>query len=129
MALGVALLQGSLPLAGAQKGRADWMQLGRPLAAAQLVLVAASFICLMLSFVRHDFSVLYVASNSNSALPLPYRIAAVWGGHEGSLLLWLLMLNVWTVSVAIYSRSLPAVFVARILGVLGLWPWASCCSP
>ncbi|MBL0147929.1 MAG: heme lyase CcmF/NrfE family subunit [Ideonella sp.] len=120
MALGVALLQGVLPLAGAQRGRADWMQLGRPLAWSQLALVAASFACLTLAFVRHDFSVLYVASNSNSALPLPYRFAAVWGGHEGSLLLWLLMLNVWTVAVAVYSRSLPAVFVARILGVLGL---------
>jgi cytochrome c-type biogenesis protein CcmF len=120
LALAVALAQGVLPLAGAQKGRAEWMALGRPLAYLQLLLVGASFLCLTASFVRHDFSVLYVASNSNSALPLAYRIAGVWGGHEGSLLLWVLMLGVWTVAVALFSRSLPRVFVARILGVLGL---------
>jgi cytochrome c-type biogenesis protein CcmF len=120
LALGVALVQGSLPMAGAQRGRADWMALARPTAYLQFGLVALSFACLTASFVRHDFSVLYVASNSNSALPLPYRIAAVWGGHEGSLLLWVLMLNVWTVAVARFSRSLPQVFVARILAVMGL---------
>ena len=120
MALGIALVQGVLMMAGAQRGRADWMVLGRPLAWTQFVLVAGSFACLTAAFVRNDFSVLYVASNSNSALPLHYRIAAVWGGHEGSLLLWMLMLNIWTVAVATFSKSLPRVFVARILGVLGL---------
>ena len=120
LALGVALVQGVVPLAGAQRGRHDWIALARPTAYLQFLLVVLSFICLTASFVRHDFSVLYVASNSNSALPLPYRIAAVWGGHEGSLLLWVLMLNVWTVAVARFSRSLPQVFVARILAVLGL---------
>ena len=120
LALAVALVQGVMPMLGAQRGRADWMALARPSAYLQFVLVAASFACLTASFVRHDFSVLYVASNSNSALPLPYRIAGVWGGHEGSLLLWVLMLNVWTVAVARFSRSLPFVFVARILAVLGL---------
>ncbi|MBI5255375.1 MAG: heme lyase CcmF/NrfE family subunit [Burkholderiales bacterium] len=120
MALAVSLLQGGLLLEGARRNRADWMVLGNPLAWAQFLLVAAAFGCLMASFLRHDFSVLYVAQNSNSALPLAYRIAAVWGGHEGSLLLWVLMLSVWTVSVASFSRSLPRVFVARILGVLGL---------
>ena len=120
LALAVALVQGVLPMLGAQRGRADWMALARPAAYLQFGLVALSFACLTASFVRHDFSVLYVASNSNSALPLPYRIAAVWGGHEGSLLLWVLMLGVWTVAVARFSRSLPTVFVARILAVLGL---------
>ena len=120
LALGVALVQGIVPLAGARRGRHDWIALARPTAYLQFLLVVLSFICLTASFVRHDFSVLYVASNSNSALPLPYRIAAVWGGHEGSLLLWVLMLNVWTVAVARFSRSLPQVFVARILAVLGL---------
>ena len=120
LALAVALVQGVVPLLGAQRGRADWMALARPGAYLQFALVALSFVCLTVSFVRHDFSVLYVASNSNSALPLPYRIAAVWGGHEGSLLLWVLMLTVWTVAVARFSRSLPLVFVARILAVLGL---------
>ena len=120
LALGVALALGVLPMVGAHRGRSDWMALGRPLAWAQFVLIVASFVCLAASFVRHDFSVLYVASNSNSALPLAYRIAAVWGGHEGSLLLWMLMLAGWTVAVARFSHSLPAAFVARILAVLGL---------
>ena len=120
LALAVALVQGVVPMVGAQRGRADWMALARPAAWLQFTLVLLAYFCLTASFVRHDFSVLYVASNSNSALPLPYRIAAVWGGHEGSLLLWVLMLSVWTVAVARYSRSLPLVFVARILAVLGL---------
>ena len=120
LALGIALVQGVLPMIGAHRGRGDWMALGRPGAYFQALLVLAAFACLTASFVRHDFSVLYVASNSNSALPLPYRIAGVWGGHEGSLLLWVLMLNGWTVAVARYSQSLPRMFVARILAVLGL---------
>ena len=120
LALAVALVQGVFPLVGAHRGRADWMALARPTAYLQFALVALSFVLLTASFVRHDFSVLYVASNSNSALPLAYRIAAVWGGHEGSLLLWVLMLCTWTVAVARFSRSLPKVFVARILAVLGL---------
>jgi cytochrome c-type biogenesis protein CcmF len=120
LALGVALVQGVLPLIGAQRGRADWMALARPTAHVQGLLVLAAFVLLTVSFVRHDFSVQYVAANSNSALPLPYRIAAVWGGHEGSLLLWVLMLCLWTVAVALFSRRLPLPFAARILAVMGL---------
>jgi cytochrome c-type biogenesis protein CcmF len=120
LALAVALIQGTLPLAGAQRQRVDWMALARPSAALQCALVVGAFACLTTSFVRHDFSVLYVAGNSNSALPLAYRIAGVWGGHEGSLLLWVLMLSLWTLAVARFSRSLPLPFVARILAVLGL---------
>ncbi len=119
-ALGVAIALGVLPLAGAQRGRRDWMLLARPLAWAQGGLIAVAFLLLAMSFVRNDFSVLYVASNSNSALPLQYRIAAVWGGHEGSLLLWMLMLSGWTVAVARFSHKLPLPFAARILGVMGL---------
>ena len=107
LALGVALMLGVLPLAGAAKGRSDWMGLARPGAYALFALVAVAFGCLVASFVRHDFSVLYVASNSNTALPLQYRIAGVWGGHEGSLLLWVQMLALWTVAVAAFSRHLP----------------------
>ena len=92
LALGVSAVLGVVPMAGAQKGRADWMALARPLAIAEFVFVAFAFGCLITSFVQHDFSVLNVASNSNSALPLPYRIAASWGSHEGSLLLWVMML-------------------------------------
>ena len=114
LALGVALVLGTLPLVGAQRGRPDWMTVARPAAYALFVLVSLAFAMLVASFVRHDFSVLYVASNSNTALPLQYRIAGVWGGHEGSLLLWLLMLCVWTMAVARFSRHLP-------LPVLALW--------
>ncbi len=120
LALGVSLVLGVVPMAGAQRGRADWMALARPAASLLFVLVAIAFACLMASFIRHDFSVLYVASNSNSALPLPYRIAGVWGGHEGSLLLWVLMLCVWMLAVARFSAHLPAAVLARILAVMGL---------
>ncbi len=120
LALAVALVQGVLPLVGAQRGRADWMRLARPLVQVQALLVASAFVLLAACFVRHDFSVLYVAQNSNSALPLQYRIAGIWGGHEGSLLLWVLMLDIWSVAVARFSRSLPLQFVARIIAVLGL---------
>jgi len=120
LALAVALVQGSLPIAGAARNRADWMALARPAAQTQCLLVMLAFGCLTAAFVQNDFSVLYVATNSNSSLPLQYRIAAVWGGHEGSLLLWLLMLNVWTVAVALFSAHLPQAVVARILAVMGL---------
>jgi len=120
LALAVALVQGSLPIAGAARNRADWMALARPAAQTQCLLVMLAFGCLTAAFVQNDFSVLYVATNSNSSLPLQYRIAAVWGGHEGSLLLWLLMLNVWTVAVAMFSAHLPQAVVARILAVMGL---------
>jgi cytochrome c-type biogenesis protein CcmF len=120
LALAVATIQGTVPLVGAARGRRDWMALARPTAQAQFVLVAIAFAALVASFVRHDFSVLYVASNSNSALPLPYRIAAVWGGHEGSLLLWVLMLGVWMLAVARFSHHLPLEVAARILAVMGL---------
>jgi cytochrome c-type biogenesis protein CcmF len=120
LSLAVALIMGSLPIAGAAQGRASWIALARPCAHALFALVLVSFACLVMAFVDNDFSVLYVAENSNTALPLFFRIAAVWGGHEGSLLLWLLMLTGWTLAVALFSRSLPDAFVARVLGVLGL---------
>jgi cytochrome c-type biogenesis protein CcmF len=119
-ALTAAIAQGVVPLVGAQKGRADWMALARPLAMWQGVFVLLSFFCLTASFVRNDFSVLYVASNSNSALPTFYRVAAVWGGHEGSLLLWMVMLSGWAVAVARYSKGMPLPFLSRILAVMGL---------
>ncbi|MGE0675009.1 MAG: cytochrome c biogenesis protein CcsA, partial [Methylibium sp.] len=120
LALATALVQGTLPLLGAARGRADWMALARPAAQTQFLLVALAFGCLVASFVRHDFSVLNVATNSNSALPLFYRIAASWGSHEGSLLLWVLMLSSWTLAVALRSRHLPVPVVSRILAVMGL---------
>ncbi len=119
-ALGAALAMGVLPLVGAQRDKREWMLLARPLAHMEAAFVLGAFVLLASSFVRNDFSVLYVASNSNTALPLAYRLAAVWGGHEGSLLLWLAMLSVWTVAVARFSHKLPLAFAARILGVMGL---------
>jgi cytochrome c-type biogenesis protein CcmF len=120
LALLLALAQGSLPLLGAARGVSSWMNLARPAAQGQFVFVAIAFGCLTYSFVTNDFSVLYVASNSNSALPLQYRIAGVWGGHEGSLLLWVLMLSLWTMAVSVFSSHLPDDIIARVLGVLGL---------
>ncbi len=120
VALGVALCLGVVPMAGAATGRSDWMGLARFGAYALFALVTLAFVCLVVAFVRHDFSVLYVATNSNTALPLQYRIAGVWGGHEGSLLLWVEMLCLWTVAVAAFSKHLPEAVLARILSVMGL---------
>jgi len=120
LALLLAALLGTLPLAGAQRRIGAWMALARPLAAGQFVFIAFAFGCLAASFINNDFSVLNVATNSNSQLPLHYRIAATWGSHEGSMLLWLLMLGSWTAAVAIRSRHLPDEMVARVLGVMGL---------
>jgi cytochrome c-type biogenesis protein CcmF len=120
LALCLAIVQAVLPLAGAAKGNAAWMSVARPAAQGQFVFIAIAFGCLMYSFVTDDFSVQYVALNSNSKLPLPYKFAGVWGGHEGSLLLWMLMLSVWTTAVTVFSRRLPEEMVARVLGVMGL---------
>ena len=119
LALGVSLAIGIVPLVGAQQGRADWMALARPATDLLFVLVLLTFLALAWAFVEHDFSVLYVATNSNSALPLQFRIAAVWGGHEGSMLLWLLMQAGWMLAVAQFSRRLPLPVLARILAVMG----------
>ena len=120
LALFVAAIQAALPLAGAARGDTAWMAVARPASQMQFTLVAVAFACLTWAFVQNDFSVAYVANQSNSQLPLAYRIAAVWGGHEGSLLLWSLMLAGWTIAVSLFSRQLPQAMVARVLGVLGL---------
>ncbi len=116
----VALVQGTLPLFGAHWRRHEWIALARPAAMAQALLMAVAFACLTTAFVQNDFSVVYVAQHSNTLLPLPYRVAAVWGGHEGSLLLWVVMLVMWTLAVALFSKQLPDPMVARVLGVLAL---------
>ena len=120
LALLVALVQGSLPLIGAQRGVPAWIALARPASSVLFLLIAVAFGCLTASFINNDFSVVYVAQHSNSRLPLEYRISGVWGGHEGSLLLWVLMLSLWSLAVAAFSRSLPDDMVARVQGVLGL---------
>ena len=120
LALLVSIVQGVLPLLGAHRGRSDWIALARPSAQIVFLLIAVSFGCLAQSFLVNDFSVLYVAQHSNTRLPDMYRFSAVWGGHEGSLLLWVLMSAVWGLGVATFSRQLPDEMVARVLGVLGL---------
>lgn len=115
-----ALVLGIFPLAGAQRGNATWVALARPAAQAHFLTIAVSFGCLSWAFYANDFSVSYVAQHSNSLLPTIYRLGAVWGGHEGSLLLWVLMLSGWAIAVAVFSRQLPEMMVARVLGVLGL---------
>ncbi len=120
LALLVAVLQAGLPLLGAHRNISSWMAVARPAAGMQLVLVALSFAVLTYGFVTQDFSLRYVAENSNSLLPLYYRYSAVWGAHEGSLLLWSLILSVWTAAVAMFSRGLPQHVIARVLGVMGI---------
>ncbi len=120
LALLIAALQAALPLVGAQRGIAPWMAVARPAAYAQLLLVAFAFAILSYGFVTQDFSLKYVAQNSNSLLPMVYRYTAVWGAHEGSLLLWALILALWTAAVARFSRTLPTDVVARVLGVMGI---------
>lgn len=116
----VAALQALLPLLGAQRGIAPLMAIARPAAYMQLLLVGLAFAILTHAFVVSDFSVQYVAENSNSLLPVLYRYTAVWGAHEGSLLLWALVLALWTAAVARFSSALPQPVVARVLGVMGI---------
>ena len=120
LALVLALVQSVPPLVGAARGHARWMALARPAARAQFLFVVLSYAALTYAFILNDFSVLYVAQHSNSALPLIYRITAVWGGHEGSILLWVLILAGWTLAVSLFSSRLDEPTVARILGVMGL---------
>ncbi len=120
LAMLLALVQGTLPIIGATRGIPSWIALARPVAQGQFVFVTIAFGCLAYSFVNNDFSVLNVASHSNSELPLHFRFAATWGSHEGSLLLWVTMLAGWSVAVSVFSRQLPDDMVARVLGVLGL---------
>ncbi len=120
LALLVSALQAALPLAGAQRGIGAWMAVARPAAYAQFALVALAFAVLTHAFVNQDFSVRYVATNSNSLLPMVYRYTAVWGSHEGSLLLWAFILAAWTAAVARFSRRLPDDVIARVLGVMGI---------
>jgi cytochrome c-type biogenesis protein CcmF len=120
LALLVALVQSAVPLIGAQRRDAILMGVAKPAARLQFVLVALAFGCLAWSFANNDFSVINVAEHSNSQLPLRYRIAATWGSHEGSLLLWVLMLTGWASAVSLRSRNLPAVLLARVMGVMGL---------
>lgn len=120
LALLLAIIQGTLPIIGAARGIPSWIALARPVVQGQFVFVLIAFLCLAYSFISSDFSVMNVAKNSNTELPFHFRLAATWGSHEGSLLLWVLMLAGWSVAVSVFSKQLPDDIVARVLGVLGL---------
>ena len=120
LALCLALLQCVVPLAGTVTGNQLWMSLCRPLSSGIWVFMALSFTCLAYAFLHDDFSVAYVARNSNSLLPSYYKFAAVWGAHEGSLLLWVLILASWGYAVSLLSRNLPLDILARVLSVMGI---------
>src|SRR5476649_104272 len=119
IALFLAMTLGVLPILGAARNNSVLMSIARPLAFGQFVFIALAFATLANAFLHNDFSVLYVAEHSNSVLPLQYRFAAIWGGHEGSLLLWVFILSIWTAAVATFSKHLPEEMVARVLGVMG----------
>jgi cytochrome c-type biogenesis protein CcmF len=120
LAFVLSLSQAFFGLTGAWRRKPVWMAVARPAVTGQFVFVVMAFACLVYAFVHNDFSVLYVARNSNSQLPLFYKVAALWGAHEGSLLLWILILSIWSVAVAAFSRQLPSSFSSRVLGVMGL---------
>ena len=120
LALVMALVQSVLPLLGAHRGHGAWIALARPAALGQFLFVLLAYGCLTYAFIANDFSVLLAVQHSNSTLPLVYRVTAVWGNHEGSILLWSLILAGWTLAVSVYSRQLDDRMVARVLGVMGL---------
>ena len=120
LALGLSLLLSSYPLWGAVRQDARLMAMARPLACGLFICIAAAFALLVWAFISNDFTVAYVVTNSNSLLPVYYRIAATWGAHEGSLLLWVLLLSTWTLAVAIFSRGMPQDALARVLAVMGM---------
>ena len=120
LALCLSLVQSIFPLVGTTRDIPGWIAVARPAAYTHLLFVLIAYLCLTYAFITHDFSVHYVAVNSNSALPLVYRISGVWGAHEGSLLLWGLILALWTGAVAAFSRSVPEAIVARVISVMGM---------
>ena len=120
IAFAIAIVQSVVPIIGAAKNDTALIAMARPTALAQFLFVGISYAALTHAFIVHDFSVLYVANHSNLVQPLLYRISGVWGSHEGSLLLWALILAGWTVAVAVYSRNLPEILMARVLAVMGM---------
>lgn len=120
LALCTSIVLAVVPMVGSISGHSGWMAMARPAAAAQAFLVSLAYACLTWAFVSHDFSVLYVANTSNTSLPLIYRISGVWGGHEGSILFWCFISALWTGAVAVFSKALPQVLLARVLSVLGI---------
>ena len=120
LSLFLALSLGFLPMLGSYTGQTRLMLSAKPLAVGLGVMLLVSFAMLMTSFAQDDFSVRYVAENSNTALPIQYKLSAVWGGHEGSLLLWVAILGLWTTAVSLLSKTLPLTMQARVLAVMGM---------
>jgi cytochrome c-type biogenesis protein CcmF len=120
LALVIAVIQAAFPLAGSLSGNRPWMTMARPLAYGQFTLLAIAFAALAQAFLTSDFSVRYVAENSNTLLPDGYKFSAIWGGHEGSLLLWVLFMAAWGAAVAAYSKNLPLAVIARVISVQGM---------
>jgi cytochrome c-type biogenesis protein CcmF len=120
LALMLALIQTVLPLTGAVRGNVAWMEIGRPAALGQFLMITLAFASLMWAYVVSDFSVVNVVQNSHSAKPLLYKIAGTWGNHEGSLVLWVLMLSLFGAAVALFGDNLPTSLRARVLGIQGL---------
>jgi cytochrome c-type biogenesis protein CcmF len=120
LALCLSLVLATVPMIGSLNNTPGWVALARPAALGQFTFLLISFACLVNAFLTNDFSVLYVAQHGNTQLPIIYKISAVWGAHEGSLLLWALILASWTVAVSLFSRNLPAVVLARVLSVMGM---------
>ncbi len=120
LAFCVAVVLSIVPMVGSFTGNQSWMAMARPAARVQALMVGISYVVLTHAFLVHDFSVKYVASTSNLSLPLMYRISGVWGGHEGSLLLWMLILSLWGAAVSVFSRGMPLQMIARVLSVLGM---------
>jgi cytochrome c-type biogenesis protein CcmF len=120
LALALAVVQSVFPLAGSFNHRKPWMAMARPLVWGQFTFLLIAFACLLHAFLSDDFSVAYVAQNSNTLMPIVYKVSAIWGAHEGSLLLWALMLGGWGAAVAAYSQNLPRQVVARVISVLGM---------
>ena len=119
LALCLALTQSIVPLIASYQKNILWMRLARPLVYGQTFFIGLAFYLLAVAFLTKDFSVAYVANNANSQLPWIYRFCAIWGAHEGSLLLWVFLLNIWSCAVALLSRHLPVIVIARVLSVLG----------
>lgn len=120
LALSVAIVQGVFPLWGSLTGKQHWVAMAKPAAYGQLLFMMISFACLTYAFVVNDFSVKYVANNSNTQMPTMFRVSAVWGAHEGSLLLWSMILSGWGAAVAFFSKGIPPIMLSRVLSIMGL---------
>ena len=120
LALSVALVQGVFPLWGTFTGKSQWISMAKPAAYGQLLFMVISFSCLLYAFITNDFSVKYVASNSNTQMPTVFRVSALWGAHEGSLLLWAMILSGWGAAVAFFGKGIPPIMLTRVLSILAL---------